>query len=75
MHYSQNKVKLDHFSEGSPGPAYFINPKITRTGTDGTPMYSMLARREGLGKFLSCDNLPSKETQICTYLLELASEK
>ena len=40
-------------AEGSPGPAYFINPKITRTGTDGTPCYSMLARRLDLGNYIS----------------------
>ena len=28
--------------DNSPGPGYFIDPRINRTGRDGTPMYSIL---------------------------------
>ncbi|CAF0981792.1 unnamed protein product [Didymodactylos carnosus] len=34
--------------ESSPGPCYFPNPKISRTGKDGTPQYSLYARRGDL---------------------------
>ena len=34
--------------EASPGPCYFPNPKISRTGKDGTPHYSLYARRGDL---------------------------
>ncbi|XP_046357125.1 outer dense fiber protein 3-like [Haliotis rufescens] len=46
--------RLGDFStkkECSPGPAYFINPSITRSGRDGTPAYSLLARQTYLGTF------------------------
>ncbi|KAK6188834.1 hypothetical protein SNE40_004932 [Patella caerulea] len=39
----------------TPGPAYLIEPAITKHGRDGTPAYSMLARREGAHLF----NTPS----------------
>ncbi|XP_033750391.1 outer dense fiber protein 3-like [Pecten maximus] len=38
-------------SDCSPGPAYFIDPRITRHGTDGTPAYSMLARQHDPNTF------------------------
>lgn len=34
--------------EASPGPCYFPNPRISRTGKDGTPQYSLYARRGDL---------------------------
>ena len=34
--------------DSSPGPCYFPNPKISRTGKDGTPHYSLYARRGDL---------------------------
>ncbi|ESO87577.1 hypothetical protein LOTGIDRAFT_207007 [Lottia gigantea] len=36
---------LDH--RRGPGPAYGIDPAITKHGKDGTPAYSMLARQQG----------------------------
>ena len=30
----------------SPGPGYFIDPRINRTGRDGTPSYSILGRQK-----------------------------
>lgn len=30
--------------ECSPGPAYYPNPRITRSGRDGTPAYSLYSR-------------------------------
>ncbi|KAK3096649.1 hypothetical protein FSP39_002067 [Pinctada imbricata] len=41
------------FKDWSPGPAYYINPKITRTGADGTPIYSMLGRQRDPNTFKS----------------------
>ncbi|XP_071167269.1 ciliary microtubule associated protein 1A-like [Mytilus galloprovincialis] len=35
----------------NPGPAYYIDPKITKTGADGTPIYSMLARQRDPNTF------------------------
>lgn len=40
-----------HFKDWSPGPAYYIDPRITRTGMDGTPEYSLLARQKDLNTF------------------------
>ena len=39
-----------HFKDWSPGPAYHVDPRMTRTGMDGTPEYSMLARQKDLSK-------------------------
>ena len=39
-----------HFKDWSPGPAYHVDPRMTRTGLDGTPEYSMLARQKDLSK-------------------------
>ena len=33
-------------NDGSPGPVYFTNPKVTRYGVDGTPSYSVLGRQK-----------------------------
>ncbi|KAM6963253.1 outer dense fiber protein 3-like protein 2b [Aplochiton taeniatus] len=33
--------------DSSPGPQYYIDPKITRFGRDGNPAYSMLGRVKG----------------------------
>lgn len=38
----------------NPGPAYYIDPKITKTGADGTPIYSMLARQRDPSKYTPC---------------------
>eukprot|EP00117_Sycon_ciliatum_P017011 scpid83297/ scgid16198/ Outer dense fiber protein 3; Outer dense fiber of sperm tails protein 3 len=35
----------------SPGPGYFIDPKMTKKGKDGTPSYSMLGRHKDLNVF------------------------
>lgn len=35
----------------SPGPAYFVNPYMTRFGKDGTPSYSMLGRQQEINSF------------------------
>jgi hypothetical protein len=43
--------------ESSPGPCYFPNPRISRTGKDGTPHYSLYARRGDL----KGDLLPGKK--------------
>ena len=32
----------------SPGPCYFPNPRISRTGKDGAPQYSLYSRRDDL---------------------------
>lgn len=42
--------------ECSPGPAYFIDPSITRSGRDGTPAYSLLARQTYLGMYNNNNN-------------------
>lgn len=34
----------------TPGPAYFIDSTMTRTGKDGTPHYSLYGRHKDLGK-------------------------
>ena len=44
----------------SPGPCYFPNPKISRTGKDGTPHYSLYARRGDLKGDLN----PGKKTKL-----------
>lgn len=35
-------------SEAGPGPAYAVDPLMTRHGKDGTPCYSMLARQRDM---------------------------
>lgn len=35
----------------SPGPIYFVDPRFTRFGKDGTPHYSMLARPHDINSF------------------------
>ena len=61
--------------ESSPGPCYFPNPRISRTGKDGTPHFSLYARRGDL----KSDRSPGKnEAQtmrnsrlmqvVCTFL-------
>jgi len=35
----------------SPGPGYFVNPKINRHGSDGTPSYSILGRAKDQNTF------------------------
>lgn len=35
----------------SPGPGYFIDATISRTGRDGTPSYSILGRQKDASKF------------------------
>ncbi|KAL5499636.1 hypothetical protein EMCRGX_G011088 [Ephydatia muelleri] len=40
-------------SECSPGPGYFINPRCTRFGKDGTPVYSILGRQKDLTQFMT----------------------
>jgi len=37
----------------SPGPRYFINPVITRSGKDGTPAYSILGRQKDPNTFVT----------------------
>ena len=53
--------------ESSPGPCYFPNPKISRTGKDGTPQYSLYARRGDLKGDLN----PGKKIKPQRFLLEL----
>lgn len=35
----------------SPGPGYLVNSRITRTGTDGTPQYSLYGRPSDVSSF------------------------
>jgi len=35
----------------SPGPQYKIDPRITKTGLDGTPAYSILGQQKDQGRF------------------------
>ena len=35
----------------SPGPGYMVPSRITRTGIDGTPKYSLYSRRRGIDPF------------------------
>jgi len=45
-------LKDDSFKKDcSPGPGYFIEPKISRHGTDGTPAYSILGRQRDQNTF------------------------
>lgn len=37
----------------SPGPGYYVKSSITRFGTDGTPMYSILGRAKDPSKSIS----------------------
>ena len=37
--------------ECSPGPQYKIDPRITKTGLDGTPAYSILGQQKDQGRF------------------------
>ena len=39
----------------SPGPGYFIDATISRTGRDGTPMYSILGRQKDPSKISTID--------------------
>ncbi|XP_033108860.1 outer dense fiber protein 3-like [Anneissia japonica] len=39
--------------DNSPGPAYFINPTVTRHGQDGTPAYSILGRQRDPNSFVT----------------------
>lgn len=42
----------------TPGPAYFIDSTMTRTGKDGTPHYSLYGRHKDLGRMNgSCDKV------------------
>ena len=44
-----NFLKLflsDFKNECSPGPKYSINPRVTRGGLDGTPVYSILGQQK-----------------------------
>lgn len=37
--------------DNSPGPGYFIDPKMSRNGQDGAPSYSILGRQRDLNSF------------------------
>ena len=42
----------------TPGPGYFIDSTMTRTGKDGTPHYSLYGRHKDLGRMnRSCDKV------------------
>lgn len=50
--YSFGKRLEDVFKKDcSPGPGYFISPKISKHGTDGTPAYSIQGRLKDLNTF------------------------
>ncbi|XP_045216986.2 outer dense fiber protein 3-like [Mercenaria mercenaria] len=49
--YSFGRRLIHKAIKDSPGPAYFINPRITRHGKDGTPSYSLLSRQSDLQTF------------------------
>ena len=49
--------------ESSPGPCYFPNPRISRTGKDGSPQYSLYARRGDL----KSDTIPGKKRKQTLY--------
>ena len=40
-------------TKNSPGPIYFVPPRITKHGTDGTPSFSMLGRPKASIKTLT----------------------
>ncbi|XP_042198750.1 outer dense fiber protein 3-like protein 2 [Callorhinchus milii] len=40
-----------YYSDCSPGPQYYVDPKITRFGQNGTPAYSMLGRAKHSSKY------------------------
>jgi len=44
--FGQRHVSTMFRKDCSPGPGYFINPRVTRAGRDGTPSYSILGRQK-----------------------------
>jgi len=54
--------------ESSPGPCYFPNPKISRTGKDGTPQYSLYARRGDLKGDLNPGKKMKKKEIILNFI-------
>lgn len=40
--------------DSSPGPVYFLDPKVTRFGRSCTPAYSMQGRGKSRGEYLAC---------------------
>jgi hypothetical protein len=55
--------------ESSPGPCYFPNPKISRTGKDGTPQYSLYARRGDLKGDLNPGKKKKKTNNIKFHII------
>ena len=41
-----SNLYLDHWKDASPGPVYWINPKVTRHGLGGARTHSMLTRQQ-----------------------------
>ena len=41
----------EYSKNSSPGPKYGINPRVTRSGTEGAPKYTILGRNNDLGLF------------------------
>lgn len=57
-------IILDLMNDSSPGPIYWIPPKVTRHGADGTRTHSMLGRQRSQSGYLTMNSVTLKDVLI-----------